>query len=93
MPSAAGVRDQLGAPNLVECRSLAVRAINHAQQARPVDQMVATGLAVVAMAEAIDIDPHDVIAVARRAMHDAESPFTHQLQAIRDYARAELRIT
>lgn len=85
------VRDQLGMPRIGDCRSLAIQQVNHVQQARPVDQMVATALALVAMSEACELNPHDVVAVARNAMADAESPFTHQLQALRDYARTELR--
>ena len=90
MASAQSVRDQIGMPDLTLCRALAVQQINHVQQAPPADQLVATAIAIVAMSEACGLNPHDVIAVANRAMNDAESAFTHQVQAIRDYARSEL---
>lgn len=91
MASPQSVRDQIGMPDLTQCRQLAVHQINHVQQASPANQLVATAIAIVAMSEAVDLNPYDVIAVARRAMNDAESPFTHQIQAIRDYAKSELR--
>jgi hypothetical protein len=82
---------QLGSPDLTACRSLAIHSINHVQGESPANQLTATALAVVAMSEAAGIEPYDVIAVAKRVMRDAEGPFTHQIQAIRDYARDELR--
>ena len=91
MASPQSVRDQIGMPDLTQCRSLAVQQIAHVQLASPANQLTATAIAIVAMSEACGIDPYDVIAVARRAMNDVESPFTHQVQAIRDYAASELR--
>lgn len=90
MASAESVRMQIGMPDLVACRAIAVQQVNHVQGESPANQLVATALAIVAMSEAAGMCPHDVIAVAQRAMNHAESPFTHQLQAIRDYARSEL---
>jgi hypothetical protein len=82
---------QIGMPDMTLCRTLAVKQIAHVQHASPANQLVATATAVVAMAEACGLDPYDVVAVARRAMNDFEGPFTHQVQAIRDYAASELR--
>jgi len=82
---------QLGSPDLTRCRALAVKAISHQQGDSPANQLTATAIALVAMSEAAGCNPYDVVAVARRAMNDLEGPFTHQIQAIRDYAAAELK--
>lgn len=92
MPSAAGVRDRIAMPDLSACRSLAVQQINHIQGTPPSMQIFSTAVALVAMCDAVELDPHDVVIIANRAMNDLESPFTHQIQAIRDYAKSELRI-
>lgn len=91
MASPDSVRLQIGQPDLTQCRSLAVKQIDHVQHASPANQLVGTALAIVAMSEAAGLDPHEVVCVAQRAMHHAEGPFTHQLQAIRDYAASELK--
>ena len=91
MASPDSVRHQIGHPDLTQCRSLAVAQINHVQHASPANQLCATAIALVAMSEAAGLNPYDVVAVARRAMNDAEGPFTHQVQAIRDYAASQLR--
>jgi hypothetical protein len=91
MASADSVRHQLGQPDLTQCRSLAVQQISHVQQASPANQLNATAIALVAMSEACGLDPFEAVAVAKRVMSDVEGPFTHQIQAIRDYAASELR--
>lgn len=90
MPSPGGIRDRIGTPNLPALRRLAVRQINHVQGEAPSDQLLATALSLVAMSESIGLDPHELVATARRVMAHAEGPFTHQIQALRDYARGEL---
>lgn len=45
----------------------------------------------VAMAEAIGLDPHDMVIRARRMLPEVEGPYTQQLQAARDYAAGELK--
>lgn len=91
MASAQSVRDQIGMPDLSACRPLAVQQINHIQGTSPAMQLFSTAVALTAMSEAAGLDPYDVVAVSRRAMNDLESPYTHQIQAIRDYATSELR--
>ncbi len=90
MPSAGSIRDQIGTPSLNSIRGLAIKQINHVQGESPANQLVGTALALTAMAEAIGMDPHDLVFVAQRVIAAAEGPFTHQIQALRDYARAEL---
>lgn len=91
MPSPGTARDQLGCPDLIALRRLAVRVVDKVEGERASDQLNATAVALVAMAEAVGVDPFDVLVIAKRVMGAAEGPFTHQIQAIRDYARAELR--
>lgn len=91
MASPESVRDQIGTPYLQPCRDMAIKQINHVQGESPATQLVGTALAVVAMSEAIGTDPHDVLLIAQRMVRAAEGPFTHQIQALRDYAKSELR--
>jgi hypothetical protein len=90
LASQESVRLALGSPDLTAIRSLAVKQINHVQGTRPADQLNATALALVAMSEACGADPYEVVSIAKRVMKHAEGPFTHQVQAIRDYAAAEI---
>lgn len=57
----------------------------------PAVQMDALFVTAVAMATVIGLDPHEMVARARRILPAAEGPFTDQLQAARDYAKGELR--
>lgn len=91
MASPGSVQMQLGVPDLTACRHIAVKQIDRVQTQSPANQLVATAIALVAMAEAAGIDPFDAVVVAKRAMSDAEGPFTHQIQAVRAYAAEELR--
>lgn len=61
------------------------------QQAHPAVQMDALFLTAVAMAQTLNLDPHEMVARAKRQLPDAEGPFTEHLQAARDYARGELK--
>jgi hypothetical protein len=85
------VRLQIGSPNFTAVRGHAVRQINLVQTERPSDQIFGTAVALIALAEAVGLDAFDVIVSAKRAMNNLEGPFTHQVQAIRDYAKSELR--
>jgi hypothetical protein len=57
----------------------------------PAIQLDALFLTAVAMASVVGLDPHEMVARARRILPEAEGPFTEQLQAARDYAKGELR--
>lgn len=80
----------IGLPDFTALRTLAVKQVEHVQGERPSDQLTATAVALVAMAEAAHLDPFEVVALALRVMNHAEGPFTHQVQAIRDYAKQEI---
>lgn len=69
----------------------AFQVIHRMQDYRPGVQLLATAVALQAMAEAAGISLHDLFTVAGNVMRDAEGPFTHHVQAIRDYAKGELR--
>lgn len=75
---------------LDKLRVAAFQVINRLQDMEPHEQVAGTYLAAVAMADAVGLDPHEEIERARRCMNHAEGPFTHQVQAVRDYARNEL---
>lgn len=57
---------------------------------KPHHQIIGTAVALVAMAEACDLNPHDILNQATNCMEHAEGDFTSHVQAIRDYARNEL---
>lgn len=69
----------------------AFRIIDALQGSHPSHQMEALALALTAMAQTLNLNPHDLVERAKRQLPDAEGPFTEQLQAIRDYAKGELR--
>lgn len=54
-------------------------------------QLDALWITAVAMAEAVGLNPHDMVSRAKRIIPEAEGPFTEHLQAARDYAKGELR--
>lgn len=56
-------------------------------------QFNALMLAAVVSAEALNLNPHEEIERACRKVADAEGPFTHHVQALRDYVRGELAHT
>ena len=85
------IRDQITFdPDLTFIRKAAFLVIDRVQGMDPGDQLMGSAVAVVAMAEALGLDPHDLITRSQNAMGAVEGPFTHQVQAIRDYARNEL---
>lgn len=53
-------------------------------------QFNALMLAAVVSCQALNLDPHEEIARAKRKVADAEGPFTYQIQALRDYIAGEL---
>lgn len=91
MYEAHTVRDQVALSfNLPRLRKGAFTVIDRVQSLTPGEQLLGSGLAVVAMAEACGIEPHELIERAKNAMAEAEGPFTSQLQAIRAYAQNEI---
>lgn len=92
MISTPSIRDQVVlASNPAALRVPAFRVLDRMQDQKPGTQLLATAVALVAMAEAVELPMQDLMAIARRAMTDAEGPFTHHIQAIRDYALNELK--
>lgn len=61
------------------------------QQNPPAVQLDALFLTAVAMAEALGLDSHEQVVRAKRMMPDAEAAHTDHIQAVKDYARGELR--
>jgi hypothetical protein len=71
----------------------AFRVIEALQDFPPADQLDAAFLAAVAMSQALGLDPHEMVARARRILPEAEGAYgagTH-IGAIRLYAKGELR--
>lgn len=59
--------------------------------ASPGHQILATAVALIAMCESANVPFDDLIRKAIRITSDVEGPHTAHLQAVRDYARHELR--
>lgn len=74
-------------------RDCAAAVMSRMQSHTPAVQLLGTAVALVAMSESLGLDPHEVVQRARRAVHDLEAAHTHQVQALRDYARGELTRT
>ena len=92
MLSAETVADQVRlAANPARLRAPAFRVIDRMQHYRPGEQLLGTAVALVAMADAIQLPLHDLFAVARNVMRDTDGPYSEQIAAIRDYAKNELR--
>jgi hypothetical protein len=68
----------------------AFKVIDRVQNFTPGEQMLGTAVALVAMCESANISLNDVIQQARNVMAHAEGPFTHHIQAVRDYAAQEV---
>lgn len=91
------LRDQVALfNNPARLRVPAFMIIDRIQQAqsagtRPGEAILATAVALIAMCESSGLKLDDVIFKASRVMADVEGPFTSHLQAVRDYARNELR--
>lgn len=71
-------------------REPAFRICDRMQDLNPSDQVRALFLAAVVVAEAVGVDPHEEIERCRRMCAQAEGPHTYHVQAIRDYAAAEI---
>lgn len=71
-------------------RKPAFRVIDRMQASKPHEQIVGTAVALLAMAEAIGLNAHELIDRASRMMSAVDGPFTGQIRAIRDYAKHEI---
>lgn len=88
------IRDAISfASGAAKLRGPAFGVIDALQFHPPATQLDALFLTAVAMAEALNLDPHEMVVRARRILPDAEGPFSgaDQLYAVRDYAKGELR--
>jgi hypothetical protein len=72
-------------------REPAFRVLDALQQSPPAIQLDALFLTAVAMAMTVGIDPHEMVARAKRMIPDVDGPFSSQLAAITDYAKGELK--
>jgi hypothetical protein len=87
-----GIRDRISfATSAERLRRPAFHALSAVQQFPPETQLDALFLTAVAMAEALGLDSHDMVTRSKRIMPDAEAAHTMHLQAVKDYARGELR--
>lgn len=71
-------------------RKPAFAVINRIQSRTPSEQIAATAVALVAMSEAVGLDPHDLVSRGRRMMSDVDGLFTAEIGAIKAYAAAEI---
>jgi hypothetical protein len=92
MYPASTVRDRLGFfNNAAQLRKPAFQIISKIQDNDPADQILATATALVAMCEAIQADPHDVVMKINRAKRHIDGPFSTQYRAIVEYAKGEFK--
>lgn len=85
------VRDQITfSTTAADLRAPAFEVINRMQRHKPGTQIAATSLALVTMAEAIGLDPHELIATAKRMSVAAEGIYSAEIKAIRAYAQNEI---
>ena len=88
------IRDAISfSTGAAKLRVPAFEVINGLQRHPPAVQMDALFVTAVAMSQALGLDPHEMVARARRILPDAEGAYSsgHHLEAIRDYAKGELR--
>lgn len=79
--------------NAAKLRVPAFEVLNGLQKFPPAVQMDALFLAAVAMSQSLGLDAHEMVARARRILPDAEGAYGsgHHMEAIRDYAKGELK--
>jgi hypothetical protein len=89
--SLPGIADRVRtASSVSDLRQPAFLLMDRLQDVNPSDQVRALALAFVTVSQALRLDPHEEVLRAVRMMRQAEGPFTSLVQAIRDYAVAEL---
>ena len=88
------IRDAIAfSSGAAKLRHPAFAVIDALQHTHPAVQLDALFVAAVAMSQALDLDPHEMVIRARRILPDAEGPFGagENIGAIREYAKGELR--
>lgn len=88
------IRDAISfATSAPALRKPAFAVISALQAYNPAIQLDSLFLTAVAMSQSLGLDPHEMVARARRILPDAEGAYSsgHHLQAIRDYAKGELK--
>jgi len=72
-------------------RNTSFAILNRMQDAKPSVQLLATAVALRAMAESLNLNLSDLMQQASNVLRAADGPFGTHIQAIRDYAAGELR--
>ena len=87
------IKDRIGFfHNAAALRVPAFKVINIVQDEEdPSTQILATAAALVAMSEAIGLDPHDLIQKIHRARNHIDGPFSTEYRAMVEYAKGEFR--
>lgn len=63
---------------------------NQLQGHKPHLQLLSLGVSLFMLCEATGINVRDVLTVAENATYDVDSPFSHQVNALKAYAEGEL---
>jgi hypothetical protein len=86
------IRDAISfATSAAALRRPAFEILYALQRHPPAVQMDSLFLTAVAMSEALGLDAHEMVSRAKRIMPDAEAAYTDHIQAVKDYARGELK--
>lgn len=72
-------------------RHAMVRTISANQDQPPAVQVFAVACALVALCDALSIDPHEMVTRIRVMEKALTGPYGHQFEAMKDYARGELQ--
>lgn len=91
MSQASSIRDGVNwfsSPSAL--RAPMVKAITAVQDEKPEVQILSLAAALVCLADAIGVNPFQLINQVQRAASDIDGPFAVHWQAMRDYARGEL---
>lgn len=95
MLSLNGLSDQVrlcsDASRLRKPAFLVIDAIQNDEKSTGGEKIVAVAVALIAMCESTNVNFNEVVTKALNIMGDVEGPFTAHLQAVRDYAREQLR--
>lgn len=95
MLSLNGLSDQVrlcsNAARLRKPAFLVIDALQNDLKSTGGEKIVAAAVALIAMCQSTNVNFNDVVAKALNIMGDVEGPFTAHLQAVRDYARHNLR--
>ena len=72
-------------------REPSFRIVDSLQFYPPEVQLDSLFVTAVAMSTVVGLDPHEMVARAKRILPEADGPFTDQIAAATDYAKGELR--